>query len=216
METEPRIRVLLADDHRLVREGLRAILERECEIAGEAATGEEAFALAAKTHPHVIVLDIGMPGIGGLAAAHRLSRITPAPKIIILSQFDDEEYVLEALGEAGAAGYLVKTDAATELLGAIRTVHAGKHYVSPSVAHVVLSKLNRPKSGPAAVALTQREREVLKLISEGAAAKEIARRLGISPKTAQAHRENLKQKLNLRSTAEMVRYALRHKFTRLD
>ena len=114
------------------------------------------------------------------------------------------------------AGYLVKTDAAAELSNAIRTVAAGKRYLSPAVAPIVLSRMNQPRDADEVSKLTRREREVLKLIAEGAAAKEIARRLGISPKTAEAHRENLKNKLNLSSTAAMVRYALKHKLIRDD
>jgi two-component system response regulator NreC len=213
MESGSRIKVLLADDHRLIREGLRALLEKDCEIVGEASTGEETLAIAAKTRPQVVVLDIQMPGIGGLAAAHRLTGSTSATKVLVLSQYADEEYVVEALSEAGVAGYLVKTDAAAELLNAVRTVAVGKRYLSPSVAPIVLSRMNRPASDDA-MTLTRREREVLKLICEGAAAKEIARRLGISPKTAEAHRENLKRKLDVRSTAAMVRWAIRHKVVR--
>ncbi|HUY19091.1 MAG TPA: response regulator transcription factor [Candidatus Binataceae bacterium] len=216
METGTRIRVLLADDHRLMREGLRALLGAQCEIVGEAASGEEALELAAKTRPQVIVLDLQMPGIGGLAAAHHLAAISPASKVLVLSQYSDEEYVVEALAEAGVAGYLVKTDAAAELATAVQTVAAGKRYLSPTVAPIVLSRMNRPGGADEGAKLTRREREVLKLIGEGAAAKEIARRLGISPKTAEAHRENLKNKLNLRSTAAMVRYAIKHKLIRDD
>lgn len=216
MEVESRIKILLADDHRLMREGLRALLGEECEIVGEAASGEETLALTAKTRPQVVVLDLQMPGIGGLAAAHRLARTAPATKVLVLSQYSDEEYVIEALAEAGVAGYLVKTDAATELANAVKTVAAGKRYLSPAVAPIVLSRMNLPRGSDQAAKLTRREREVLKLIGEGAAAKEIARRLGISPKTAEAHRENLKNKLSLRSTAAMVRYALKHKLIRDD
>jgi DNA-binding NarL/FixJ family response regulator len=157
-----------------------------------------------------------MPGIGGLAAAHHLAKTAPAAKVLVLSQYSDEEYVVEALAEAGVAGYLVKTDAAAELSNAVRTVAAGKRYLSPAVAPIVLSRMNRPSAADKGAQLTRREREVLKLIAEGAAAKEIARRLGISPKTAEAHRENLKNKLGLRSTAAMVRYAIKHKLIRED
>ncbi|MBF6568992.1 MAG: response regulator transcription factor [Candidatus Binataceae bacterium] len=212
----PRIKVLLADDHRLLREGVRALLSDYCDVVGEASSGEEAVAMAARVRPQVIVIDIQMPGMGGLAAARQLAKTAPAARVLILSQYTDEEYVIEAFSEAGAAGYMVKTDAASELLNAVRILAAGQRYLSPTVAPIVLERLNRPAKSVAGAELTRREREVLKLISEGATAKDIARRLGISPKTAQAHRENLKQKLNLRSTAEMVRYAIKHKLIRLD
>jgi DNA-binding NarL/FixJ family response regulator len=218
MNNHERIRVLLADDHRLLREALRGVLAPECDVIGEAASGEAAVAMAAQLRPHVVVLDIGMPGMGGLAAAHRIGRDAPGCKVLVLSQYDDEEYVIEALGEAGAAGYLVKTDAASELLSAVRAVHAGRRYLSPAIAPIVLGRLRNPGrgDGPAGAHLTRREREVLRLIGEGSTTKEVAQRLGISPKTAQVHRENLKQKLDLHSTAAMVRYAIKHKLIRLD
>jgi DNA-binding NarL/FixJ family response regulator len=217
METQPRIRVLLADDHRIVREALRMVLAAECDVVGEASDGEQAVALAAQLKPQVVVLDLGMPGIGGLAAAHRIRKAAPACKVLVLSQYDDEEYVLEALTEAGAVGYLVKTDAASELVAAVRAVHSGARYLSPTIAPIVLAQLGSPSRGNGAVPhLTRREREVLKLIGEGATTKEVARRLGISAKTAQVHRDNLKQKLDLRSTAAIVRYAIKHKLIRID
>jgi two-component system response regulator NreC len=166
----------------------------------------------------VVVMDIGMPGIGGLAAARRIAKEAPLSKVLMLSQYEDEEYVLEALGEAGAAGYVVKTDAAAELLSAVRAVHSGRQYLSPTIAPIVLARLRNGSSPKAARAATptRREREVLKLIGEGATTKEVANRLGISVKTAQVHRDNLKQKLELRSTAAIVRYAIKHKMIRID
>lgn len=215
-----RIRVLLADDHRLFREALRTVLERECEVVGEAASGEEAVALAARTHPDIVLLDVGMPGVGGLNAAHRLGRESPNSKVVILSQHDDEEYVIEAMVDAGAAGYLVKTDAASELLSALRAVATGRRYLSATVAPAVLARLKNTsgetRAGGATVKLTRREREVLSLIGEGATSKDIAARLGISPKTAQVHRDNLKQKLKAKSTAAIVRYAIKHKLIRAE
>jgi len=216
MTNSDRIKVLLADDHRMVREALRAVLEPECEIVAEAATGEEAVALTIRTKPNVVVMDIGMPGTGGLAAARHIGRQAPAARVLVLSQYDDQEYVMEALAEAQVAGYLVKTDAASELLSAVRAVHRGKRYLSPSIAPIVLARLGRADQNRAGSPLTPREREVIRLIAEGATTKEIAARLAISPKTAQAHRENLKLKLNVRSTAEIVRYAIRHKLVRVD
>jgi len=218
MEDHGRIRVLLADDHRILREALRSVLATECEVVGEAADGEQAVGFAARLKPQVVVMDIGMPGIGGLAAARRISKEAPLSKVLMLSQYEDEEYVLEALGEAGAAGYVVKTDAAAELLSAVRAVHSGRQYLSPTIAPIVLARL-RNGSSPKAVrdaTPTRREREVLKLIGEGATTKEVANRLGISVKTAQVHRDNLKQKLELRSTAAIVRYAIKHKMIRID
>jgi DNA-binding NarL/FixJ family response regulator len=126
------IRVMIADDHRALIGSLRALLERHgCEVVGEATTGEEALALAAQVRPQVIVMDLEMPGTGGLAAAHRMKKVAPAAKVLILSAYDDESDVLEALNEAGVAGYLVKTDAPDELITAVRTVAGGKRYLSP-------------------------------------------------------------------------------------
>ena len=212
---------MLADDHRILREALKMVLAAECDVVGEASSGEQAVALAAQLKPQIVVLDVGMPGIGGLAAAHRIGKDVAACKVLVLSQYDDEEYVIEALTEAGAAGYLVKTDAAAELVAAVRAVNSGRRYLSPSIAPIVLAQLRKPTGGNGSVRgtgprLTRREREVLKLIGEGATTKEVAQRLGISAKTAQAHRENVKQKLDLRSTAAIVQYAIKHKMIRLD
>jgi DNA-binding NarL/FixJ family response regulator len=216
MTGEP-IRVMLADDHRILRASLRILLEKNgCEIVAEASTGEEALALAAKAHPQVIVMDLGMPGTGGLAATHRMRKASPRSRVLVLSAYDDEEYVLEALTEAGAAGYLVKTDAPEELLNAVRVINSGKQYLSPSVAPILLSRVKAQHARSDRSTLTQREREVLRLIGEGATSKDIAQKLGISPKTAQVHRENLKGKLNLRTTAAIVRYAIKHKIVKLD
>ncbi len=217
-----RIRVLIADDHRLFREALRTVLERECDVVGEAASGEEAVALVGRIRPDIVLLDVGMPGVGGLNAAHRLAKQTPSSKVVILSQHEDEEYVIEAMVEAGAAGYLVKTDAAAELLSALRAVAAGRSYLSAAVAPAVLARLKNTRgasgaaAGVAVVKLTRREREVLSLIGEGATSKDIAARLGISPKTAQVHRDNLKQKLKAKSTAAIIRYAIKHKLIRAE
>jgi two-component system, NarL family, response regulator NreC len=218
MEDHGRIRVLLADDHRIMREALRMVLASECEIVAEAADGEQAAAIAAQLKPNVVVMDIRMPGIGGLAAAHRIAKEAPASKVVMLTEYEEEEYVLEALADAGAAGYVVKSDSSAELLSAVRAVHSGRRYLSPTIAPIVLARLrNGATANPSHVASpTRREREVLKLIAEGATTKEVARRLGISVKTAQAHRDNLKQKLDLRSTAAMVRCAIKHKLIRVD
>jgi DNA-binding NarL/FixJ family response regulator len=219
MAEPEKIRILIADDHRLFRDALKSILHDQFTVVGEADNGEDAVALTIDRRPHVVLLDLSMGGIGGIAAAHRIAKEAPNARVLVLSQYNDEEYVLEALGEARAAGYVLKTDAAAELLTAIRAVHSGRQYLSPSVAPIVLGRLRRNPNGAAIEPeplLTPREREVLRLIGEGATSKEIASRLKISPKTAQAHRENLKNKLDLRTTAAMVRYAIKHKLIRID
>jgi DNA-binding NarL/FixJ family response regulator len=202
----------------MFRDLLRSALAADCEIVGEAADGETTLALALRTKPQVILLDVLMPGIGGLAAAHELARKLPGTKILVLSQYDDKEYVSEALNEAGVAGYILKTDGAEEILPAIRVVQGGRRYLSPSISTIVLREMSRPPSERATTkeTLTKREREVLRLIAEGSTTKDIASRLNISPKTAQVHRDNLKQKLNLRSTAAIVRYAIARKMIRVD
>jgi DNA-binding NarL/FixJ family response regulator len=212
------IRVMLADDHRVLRDSLKLLLEQNgCEVVGEASTGEEALGIAAKVRPQVLVMDLEMPGIGGLAITHRIAKLSPAPHVLILSAYDDEEYVIEALTQAGAAGYLLKRDSASELINAVRAINAGKRYLSPSVAPILLGRLQSPNPLRSIFELlTRREREVLRLIGQGATSKEVAQSLGISPKTAQVHRDNLKQKLNLRTTADLVRYALKHRIVNPD
>ena len=215
MNETKKLRVLIADDHRMLREALRLVLEAECEIVGEAASGEDAVAIAVRSRPDVIILDLGMPGIGGLDAAHQLAKRAPASKVLILTQYEDEEYVLESLSEARVAGYLTKADAASELLHAVRAVHAGKRYLSASVTPTVLNRL-APLRKPAVGSPTRRERQIIKLVGEGATNKAIASRLGISPKTVQIHRANLMAKLGVHSTAGVVRYAIKHKLVRTD
>jgi two-component system, NarL family, response regulator NreC len=212
------IRVMLADDHRVLRDSLKLFLEKNgCEVVGEASTGEEALALAAKVRPQVLVMDLEMPGVGGLAITHRIVKLSPPPRVLILSAYSDEEYVIEALTDAGAAGYLLKSDGTNELIQAVRAVNAGKRYLSPSVAPILLARLQSPSPSQSTIdQLTRREREVLRLIGQGASSKEVAERLGISPKTAQVHRENVKQKLKLRTTADLVRYALKHRIVHPD
>jgi DNA-binding NarL/FixJ family response regulator len=202
----------------MVRDLLRSALAAECDIVGETVDGESTLAVALRTRPQVILLDVLMPGIGGLGAAHELSRKLPTARILILSQYDDKEYVLEALRDAHVAGYILKTDGADQLLPAIRAVQAGLPYLSPSITPIVLQEMNRSPEDRATGKdiLTKREREVLRLIAEGCTTKEIAAHLKISPKTAQVHRDNLKQKLNLHSTADVVRYAIQRKIIRVD
>jgi DNA-binding NarL/FixJ family response regulator len=212
------IRVMLADDHPVLRDSLKLLLEKNgCEIVAEASTGEEALALAAKVHPQVLVMDLEMPGIGGLAATYQVVKLSPAPRVLILSAYDDEEYVIEALTRARASGYLLKRDGTEELINAVRALSVGKRYLSPSVAPILLGRLQSPDPARSILdLLTPREREVLRLIGQGATSKEVAERLGISPKTAQVHRENLKQKLKLHNTADLVRYAIKHRIVKPD
>jgi DNA-binding NarL/FixJ family response regulator len=205
------IRVLLADDHVLVRQGLRALLERAEMTVMEASDGQEAVRLAHARQPDVAVLDIGMPHLNGLETARRLREVVPATKSIVLTMHAHDPYVLEAL-QAGAVGYVLKTQAAVDLVQAIREVLQGAIYLSPQVARAVvqayLTKADLPPDP-----LTSREREILQRIAEGETTKEIASHLGLSVKTVESHRSNLMRKLDIHETATLVRYAIRRGLT---
>jgi two-component system response regulator NreC len=208
------VRVLVADDHAIVRTGIRHVLEGEpgFTVVGEAATGPEALALALEHRPDVAVLDISMPGQSGLSVTAELRRHCPDTRVLILSMHDNTEYVLASV-RAGAHGYLLKDTAATELRGAVRAVAQGESYFSPPIA----SRLSAVVRGDLAVEatpagllaqLTGREREVLIGVTRGLTNKEIAAELGISHRTVETHRESLMRKLSLRSVAELTRFAL--------
>ena len=205
------IRVLLADDHMIVRTGIRHVLEGEpgFEVVGEAATGSEAVSLAARLQPDVVILDISLPGESGLLVAARLRDSSPEPRILILSMHDNAEYVLGSV-RAGAHGYLLKDTAATELRSAIRSVCRGESYFSPPIASRLREALrNEQESHSGSLAqLTAREREVLLGVVRGRTNKEIAGELGISHRTVETHRESLMRKLQIRTVAELTRFAL--------
>jgi DNA-binding NarL/FixJ family response regulator len=209
--TEKPIRVLVADDHTIVRTGIRHVLEGEpgFEVVGEASTGSEVLALAGELQPDVVVLDISMPGASGLQVAARLRTGSSPPRVLILSMHDNAEYVLESV-RAGAHGYLLKDTAATELRTAIRAVCRGDSYFSPPVARrlsaAVRGELDAQPAG--LDQLTGREREVLEGIARGRTNKEIAAELGISFRTVETHRESLMKKLQIRTVAELTRFAL--------
>ncbi|MFQ5829948.1 MAG: response regulator [Candidatus Methylomirabilia bacterium] len=203
------IRVLLVDDHAIVREGLRGLLAREAdiEVVAEAGDGREALRLAEAARPHVAVLDLSMPLLNGLEAARQMAARERGPRTILLTMHADERYVLEAL-RVGIRGYVLKKQAAADLVRAIREVAAGRVYLSPAisaaVAEAVRSQARLPEEG-----LTAREREVLQLVAEGKSTKEIAALLGVSVKTADAHRTHLMQKLDIHDVAGLTRYAVR-------
>jgi DNA-binding NarL/FixJ family response regulator len=209
--TDKPIRVLVADDHTIVRTGIRHVLEGEpgFEVVGEASDGKEAFRLTAELHPDVVVLDISMPGESGLQVAARLSAVSSPPRVLILSMHDNAEYVIESV-RAGAHGYLLKDTAATELRTAIRAVCRGESYFSPPVATRLSAAVRgEHETRPASVEqLTGREREVLGGIARGRTNKEIAAELGISYRTVETHRESLMKKLQIRTVAELTRFAL--------
>jgi DNA-binding NarL/FixJ family response regulator len=208
------IRILLADDHRLMRSGVRLMLEREPDLSvvGEASDGREAVSLAKTLKPDVVVMDIGMPNLNGIEAAHQMTDENAVLPIVIVSMHSDESYVLRAL-KAGARGYLLKDSAEADLIKAVHVVYAGKSFFSPAVSRVLLDdyvrKLKRSGTEDAYDMLTPREREVLQLIAEGKSNKDIANLLNLSVYTVESHRSNLMEKLNLRGLPELILYAVR-------
>jgi len=209
-----RITVLLADDHMIVREGLRALLgvEADIEVVGEAETGRQALQLAKKLRPAVLVMDIAMPLLNGLEATRQILKAVPATRVLILSGHSDDEYVRQVI-LLGAAGYLIKQTSADLLSRAIREVHKGNTFFSPSIANRVHGLYQESPNGRGLIgkkgpALTSREMEVLQLVAEGKANKQVARELGISVKTVEKHRQKLMSKLDLHDTAGLTRYAI--------
>jgi DNA-binding NarL/FixJ family response regulator len=203
-----RLRLLIADDHRIVREGVRALLSsQDYEIVAETADGREAIRLARLHQPDIALLDVTMPSLNGMDATREVARVAPQCRVIVLSMHRDRAYVLEAL-RAGARGYVVKTQAASELITAITRVARGEPYLSPDLSRVVVEAYSDGRNGERP--LTPREREVLQLIAEGKTTKEIAAALSISFKTAESHRQRLMAKLDIHETASLVRYAIRN------
>jgi len=207
------VSILLADDHQVVRQGLRALLEAEPDfrVVGEAADGLEATRLVERLHPDVAVVDLIMPGLGGLEVTRQITTRVPKTRVVVLSMHANEAYVLEALRN-GAAAYVLKDSSATDLVHAVREVAAGRRYLSPPLSERALDTYRqRAKEATLDIyeTLTTREREVLHLAAEGHTNAEIAARLGISPRTAETHRANLMHKLGLQTQTDLVRYALR-------
>lgn len=208
-----RVRVLVADDHTLVRQGLVSLLVEsgECEVVAQAADGLEAIEKTRATLPDVAVIDLTMPRLSGLEAVRRIHEELPQVRVLALTVHEEEEYVLPVV-RAGASGYLVKDSAVAELLAAVRSLHAGQGYFGPQAARVLAEQYRQaaaPVEDPYG-SLSQREREVFHLVVDGHTTKEVARDLGISVKTADNHRCRLMEKLGVHNTAELVRYAARH------
>ena len=209
-----KIRVLLADDHQLMRSGIRLMLEREADmsVVGEAGDGREAVALAKSLRPDVVVMDIGMANLNGIEAAQQVTGDRPETAVVMLSMHSDESYILRAL-KAGARGYLLKDSAEADLIKAVHAVAGGKSFFSPAVSKVLLDdyvrKLRRSGTEDAYDLLTPREREVLQLIAEGKSNKDIANLLNLSVYTVESHRANLMEKLNVRGLPELILYAVR-------
>jgi DNA-binding NarL/FixJ family response regulator len=219
MSAMPNIRVLLADDHKLFRAGIRSLLQTldDIEVVAEAGDGREALRLAAANRPDVVLMDIMMPNLNGLDAAARIAHAYPHTRVIMLSMSADEDSVLKTL-RAGAVGYLVKTADPAELELAIRAAMRGEKFLSSAVSeHVVSVCLNRlDKEQTSLERLTRRQREVLQLVAESHTTKDIAKRLEISTKTAEAYRSELMRALDIHDIASLTRYAIRTGLVSLD
>jgi two-component system, NarL family, response regulator NreC len=207
-----RIRVLVADDHTIVRQGIVSLLADSgcCEVVAEASNGMEAVEKALATKPDVALIDITMPRLNGLEAVRRIRQELPDTRILVLTVHDEQEYVLPIV-RAGAAGYLLKNAASGDLLAAVKALHAGKAFFGPEAAQAIAEQLRRPgvDATDPYQQLTPREREVFHLVIEGKPSKEVSRVLGISVKTAENHRARLMDKLHVHNTAELVKYAAR-------
>lgn len=214
------IRILLADDHRILVDGLRSILERQrdVEVVGVAEDGLEAVAMVSEYQPGLVLLDISMPRLNGIDAARRILRDSPETKVVMLSMHADRAYVQESL-RVGARGYILKESAAREVLNAVESVMRGERFLSPTVRDQILDEyveFVRDADGAAGSPLSPREREVLQLLAEGHATKNIAAILNISAKTVESHRKQVMDKLGMHSVAELTKYAIREGLTALD
>jgi two-component system NarL family response regulator len=213
------IRILLVDDHQMMRDGLRSILDLEddLDVVGEAGNGFEALEMARTRRPDVIVMDIGMKDLNGIEATRQIMAQNPRAKVVALSTYSNESYVISML-EAGACGYVLKDAAVDEMRRAIRVVAGGRHYLSPEIAGTVVTSRLRAPAGEGASAsspLGARERQILQLLAEGHTSSEIARRLHIATTTVDSHRRNIMRKLDLHSVAELTKYAVREGLTSL-
>lgn len=213
------MRILLADDHRILRQGLRALMEREpdLDVVGEAEDGRQALRLAVRIQPDIVVMDIGMRGLNGLEATRQIAHDCPGVRVVALSTYSDKRYVLAML-EAGARGYVLKSAAGEELVRALREVGRGRRFLSPDVTDAVVQSYLEGCAGSSSggSGLTPREREVLQLVAEGKTTRQIAELLCVSLKTIETHRYQIMQKLDLHSVAELTRYAVREGLTFLQ
>lgn len=207
-----KLRILIADDHKIIRDGLKGVINAapDMEVVGEAGDGQEAWQKAKELQPHIVIMDISMPRLGGIKATERLKRDCPEINVVALTAHEDKGYVGQAL-KAGASGYVLKLAAAEELINAIRIVAAGSSYLDETLTSSIVSSYIRQKgvkTNGQRDTLTEREEEILRLVAQGYINKEIAAKLDISVKTVESHKSNFMQKLTLRSRADIVRYAL--------
>jgi len=210
----PKIRVLMVDDHTILRDGIRALLNlyEDIAIVGEASDGKDALTKVVQLRPDVVIMDIAMPGLGGLEATLEIRKLSPESRVLVLSQHDNKEYVHSVL-KAGACGYVLKKAAGSELIAAIRAVYRGESFLDPSIARTVidgyLGRDGEPDPNNEYDRLSDREVQVLKLVAEGMSNKEIAGLLSVSVKTVMGHRANVMEKLGIHSRTELVKYAIR-------
>ncbi len=215
-----KIRVLLTDDHTLFRKGIRTLLSREAdlEVVGEAENGSQSVEKVAALNADVVLLDIGMPGLSSFEATRQIKKIRPETKILFLTMYDDEDYLVECM-EVGGHGYVLKDSPAPQLLAAIRDVYRGGSYLSPKMLSQLVddfrSRIKTTHGQPRVATLTPREKEILKFLAEGQSAKEIATHLNLSVKTVEAHKFNLMRKLDIHNKAQLIHYAVRHKIIRI-
>lgn len=206
-------RVLIADDHEVVRRGIREMLQQNShlEVCGEASDGREAVKMAAELKPNIVIIDIGMPQLNGLEATRQIVRQNPAVKVLVLTMHESEQIVREVLA-AGARGYLLKSDAGRDLIAALDAIAGRKTFFTSKVAEIILGTYlhGSPQSPVTGEVLTSREREVVQLLAEGKSTKEVAVALGVSVKTAETHRSNLMRKLDVHSVSQLVLYAVRN------
>ena len=214
------IRLLLTDDHTLFRQGIRTVLgaQPDMEIVGEASNGSEAVEQIHECQPDVVLMDIGMPGLSSFEAARQIGKLRPATKVMFLTMYDDEDYLMECM-QVGGNGYMLKDSPAPQLLNAIREVHQGGSFLSPKMLlHLVDDFRARTQGAPQQPrfsSLTPREKEILKYLAEGSSVKDVAAKLNLSVKTIEAHKFNLMRKLSIHNKAELVHYAIRRKVIQL-
>src|SRR5215469_6911495 len=212
------LKVLLADDHEIVRNGLRAVLhaQKDCEVVGEAADGRQAIALVKELNPDIVILDISMPLLNGLEATRQILKIRPQTKVLILTMHESDPLIRDVL-DAGARGYILKTDAGRDLVTAVESLRRNKTFFTSRVSQMILDGFLKGDSRPSdsdssgGIRLTPRQREIVQLLAEGKSSKEVAVALDLSVKTAETHRANIMRKLDCHSVSEVVRYAIRNK-----